>query len=187
MGIISTIEDAILAAAETALGATVKKKETIPGGWTMDTLKRALQFAPGVYVAFQGTGTGASDGYLNGRFSVYVVSKGASETDRRRGNQRVIGAYEMLELLLPVLAGRTVPEIGTMAVTGVDNLFRDAMFELGGTVYSINLTLPNMPFDYRADESLLADFVLFHAEAYNEGGIEAGEDPLIIGEQELNQ
>ena len=46
------------------------------------------------------------------------------------------------------------------------------------TTYGINIAVPNMPFDYRMDESGLANFVLFHGEAYNEDGIEAEEDPL---------
>jgi phage gp37-like protein len=186
MAIIDVVEDAILAAVTAVLGATVKKMETVPGGWTFDTLKRALQSAPGVYVAFHGAAPGGADGYFDGRFSVYMVSKGASETDRRRGNQRVIGAYDMVERLLPKLSVLTVPDVGSAKVSGVDNLFRDAMFDLGGTVYGINLTMPNMPFDYQVDETTLADFVLFHGEAYNEGGIVAVEDPLIISEQQLN-
>lgn len=186
MGMISGVEDAIIAAANAALGATVRKIETVPGGWTMDSLTRALQFSPGVYVACHGFAPGSADDCLDGRFTVYVVNKGASEEDRRRGNARVIGAYEMIELLLPRLSSMTVPEIGSLAVKGVDNLFRDAMFDLGGTVYGINLTLPNVSLDYQADESQLADFVLFHAEAYDEDGIAAGDDPLIIGEQQLN-
>jgi hypothetical protein len=167
------------------LGNTVREKKTVPGGWTMATLTRALQFAPGVYVAFQGAVPGTGEGYYNGRFTVYTVSKGANEQDRRRGNQRAIGAYDMLELLLPPLSVLYVEDIGTLSVTGIDNLFRDAMFELGGTVYGINITVPNMPFDYQLDESALANFVLFHGEAYNEDGIASEEDPLIISEQEL--
>jgi hypothetical protein len=185
MGIITDIEDAVLEMVDITLGDTVREKKTIPGGWTMATLTRALQFAPGVYVAFQGCTPGVSDGYLNGRFTVYTVSKGASEHDRRRGNPRAIGAYEMLELLLPPLSVLAIDNLSSPIVSGVDNLFRDAMFDLGGTVYGINLTVPNMPFDFTADESALANFVLFHGEAYNEGGIAAEEDPLIIGEQQL--
>ncbi len=163
MGVISTIEDALLAAVETALGSTVRKKESLPGGWTSDMLTRALQASPGVYAAFQGGRRGAGDGYQSGRFTVYVVAKGAREAERRRGNSRVIGVYEMLELLLPPLDGLAIPDIGTMEVTGIDNLFRDAMFDLGGTVYGIGLTLPNMPFDYLTDTTSLDDFITFDA------------------------
>ncbi|MHB1183394.1 MAG: phage protein Gp37 [Desulfobulbia bacterium] len=189
MGIISDVEAAILAVVNTALGATIKRKGTVPGGWTMKTLEQALQFAPGIYVAFQGAVPGADDGYYDGRFTVYLVNKGAIEPVRRHGNPRVIGAYDMLERLLPPLAVLTVPDIGTLKGGAIDNLFRDAMFDLGGTVYGINLILPNMPFDFEADltNPSLADFILWHGEAYNEGGIAAGENPLIISEQKLHQ
>ncbi len=163
MGLIATVEDALLAEIGAALGNTVRKTGSLPGGWTLDALQRALQFAPGAYVAFQGANPGSGAGYLNGRFTVYVVSKGASEADRRRGNARVMGAYDMLERLLPRLAVLRVPDIGSLKVAGVDNLFRDAMFELGGTVYGINLGLPNMPFDYQADTTSLDDFITFDA------------------------
>ena len=163
MGSIATVEDAILAEVDAALGNTIRSRDTLPGGWTMDTLQRALQFAPGVYVAFQGLAQAQTPGHYDGRFSVYVVVKGAVEADRRRGNARVIGAYDILELLLPRLDGLTVSGIGTLRVRGVDNLFRDAMFDLGGTVYGINLALGNMPFEYQADMSTLDDFVTFDA------------------------
>lgn len=184
---IAEIEDTIIAVVKSALGSTVREVKTIPGGWTLDALKRALQFSPGVYVAFIGAGKGTSDGYFNGRFMVYMVTKGASEAERRLGNARTIGAYEMLERLVPPLSILTVPDVGSAMVDGVDNLFRDVMFELGGTVYAIKLTVPNMPFDYQAEESGLDNFVLFHGEAYDEGGIDGEEDPLIVSEQQLHQ
>ena len=186
MGVIATIEDALVTEVKGVLGATVKKVETLPGGWTHKSLQRALQFAPGVFVAFNGGRGGISDGYIDGRFSVYLVTKGPGEEERRRGSGRVIGVYEMVELLVPALSVFAVPEIGSAVVNGVDNLFRDAMFELGGTVYAINLTMPNMPFDFEPDITGLADFVLWHGEAYNEGGVVGGEDPLIIAEQKVN-
>ena len=163
MPILAAIEDALLAEVDAALGNTIRRRDSLPGGWTLDTLRRALQFAPGAYVAFQGAKPGARQGYHDGRFTVYVVSKGASESGRRRGNARVIGAYDMLERLLPRLSVLTVPDIGSIRIAGIENLFRDAMFDLGGTVYGINLELPNMPFDYAADLASLDDFVTFDA------------------------
>ncbi len=163
MGVISTIEDALLTVVGSTLGTTVRRKESLPGGWTHDMLSRALQYSPGVYACFQGGRRGVGDGYQTGRFTVYAVAKGAREAERRRGNARVIGAYEMLEFLLPVLDGLQVPDIGTMEVTGIDNLFRDAMFDLGGTVYGISLAMGNMPLDYLTDTAALDDFVTFDA------------------------
>lgn len=175
MGLISGVEDAILAEVVAALERTVSKVETIPGGWTMDALTRALQFAPGVYCAFLGTSPGQNEGYHTGRFTVYLVSKGASETDRRRGNSRVIGAYDMLERLLPRLDGLDIPEVGRLRVSGVENLFRDALFDLGGTVYGITMNLPNMPF-VAFDGTALDLFDTFHADldqAPADGAIDA--------------
>jgi phage gp37-like protein len=182
---IATTEDAILAAAQAALGATVRTVEAVPGGWTMETLQRALQRAPGVYVAFQGATPGTAQGYLNGRFTVYCVTKGADESARRRGTPRVIGAYDLIAQLAPLLGGLPVADVGTLALAGIDNLFRDAMFDLGGTVYGIQLSLPNMPFDYQADLTVLSDFVLWHADHYNPGGIATGEAPLATDEVQL--
>lgn len=179
---IAQTEDALIAAAREALGKTVRQVEAVPGGWTMETLQRALQFAPGVYTTFQGAVAGSSQNYLNTRFTVYCVTKGADEQARRRGNQRVIGAYDMVALLAPTLGDMTVPGVGTLVLRGIDNLFRDAMFELGGTVYGIQLELPNMPFDFQADLASFADFKLWHADHYNPGGIAAGEDPLATDE-----
>ncbi|WP_241085736.1 phage protein Gp37 [Candidatus Vondammii sp. HM_W22] len=160
---IATTEDAIITAAKATLGQTVRRLESVPGGWTLDTLKRALQFAPGVYVTFQGAVNGISQGYLSGRFTVYCVTKGADEQARRRGNERVIGAYDLVARLAPELNDLRVPEIGILQLRGIDNLFRDAMFDLGGTVYAIQFELPNIPLDYLADESAMDDFVTFDA------------------------
>src|SRR3546814_3865830 len=110
-----------------------------------------------------------TQGYLGARFSVYCVTKGADDLDRRRGTGRVIGAYDLVCQLAPVLNGLDVPDVGTLNLLGIDNLFRDAMFDLGGTVYSLQFELPNMDFTYQADLSgaEFVDFTTWHAEHYN--------------------
>ena len=164
MSVIATVEDAIVATAKTALGfpaaPVVRVVDVLPGGWTLDMLKRALQAAPAVYVAFAGGAQQSSLGYVHGRFSVYAVTKGPVEEDRRRGNPRVIGAYDIVERLATHLDEIDVPDIGTLFVRGVENVFRDALFDLGGTVYALNTELPNMPWP-KKDISALASFVTF--------------------------
>lgn len=165
MGIIATVEAAILAQVQTTLGAAVKVKESLAGSWTLDLLKKAIQMAPGVYVAFlSGRGNPDADGYMDGSFVVFVVAGGPLEAQRRQGTPRVIGAYEIVERLVPVLAGLNVPDVGTLRVQDVNNLFKEATFELGGTVYGITLSLPNMPMTYQADLARLADFITFAAD-----------------------
>lgn len=162
LGMIADIEDRILEIAETALTDKVRVYASLPGGWTLDMLERALQTAPGIYTTFAGS-TRKQEGVHDGRFTVYTVTKGADESARRRGTPRVIGAYEMVERLAADLDESAVTDIGTLIVNGIDNLFRDAMFDLGGTVYGIQLTLPNMPFEYALDLAGLDDFVTFDA------------------------
>lgn len=166
MDVIATVEDAIVAKAKTALGlpsaAVVRQVETLPGGWTLDMLRRALQMAPGVHIAFLGGQAQSDGGYIHARFAVYAVSKGAREEDRRRGNVREIGAYEILEILGTQLDRLDVPDIGTLFVRGVENVFSEAMFELGGTVYALTLELPNLPWPAK-DIGALAPFVTYEA------------------------
>jgi len=164
MAIIQAVEEAMIAAAGGALGNTVREMESIPGGWTLDMLKRALQRSPSVYVAFLGAKRGVNDGYHDGSFAMYLVTKAPLEPGRRRGTPREIGAYDLIETLAPRLDGLTVADVGTLKLQRIDNLFRDAMFDLGGAVYGLMCELPNMPLPYEADESALADFITFHAD-----------------------
>lgn len=158
MSVISQIEDALLAKAELLLEDKVRVFESLPGGWTMDMLTRALQKAPGVYVAFQGLRESSHRQMFDGRFTLYCVTKGADELARRRGNSRVIGSYDMVCILAPVFARFTIDEIGTSRVRGVDNLFRDAMFDLGGTVYGIQIEVPHLSLSELDDGADLNDF-----------------------------
>lgn len=164
MSLIAAIEEAVLATVAQVLGSTVREKKSLGGGWTMEMLDKALQFAPGVYVAFLGGGPMAQPGAFDGKFMVYVVTKGALEPARRQGGLGTIGAYDILERLLSRLDGMLVPGIGSLVVTGIDNLFRDAMFDLGGTVYGIGLTMLNMSLLIDLDESSLDDFITFAAD-----------------------
>lgn len=159
---IAQIEDALLALVADVLGNTLKETGTLPGGWTHDTLQRALQFAPGVYVGFIGMVPGVND-RLHGRFTLYAVTKGPKDQHRRRGTPREIGAYEIIERLLSRLTDFTVEGAGRAEVRSVDNLFRDAMFDLGGTVYGIQLQFQNLCYADKVDPTTLDDFITFDA------------------------
>jgi len=137
---IIAVETAILQAATVAL-PDLKDAASLPGNWTADTLKKAIQMAPGVYVSFLG---GSNSDYrgaeIDARFDVYLVSKGAIEHYRR--DHQPGGAYGMVSAMLPVLHKMTVPDVGVLRLNKVSNLFKDALFNLGGTVYAINLSIP---------------------------------------------
>lgn len=161
MSTIDAIEQAILVAVDKTLGAVIREKKSLGGGWTMEMLDRALQFAPGVYVAFVEGGKVSAARTIPGRFEVYSVTKGAVEAARRQGSPGTIGAYDIVERLLASLDGLQVAGVGTMAATGPKNLFREAMFDMGGTVYAITLELPDIPLPAALDDSALANFETF--------------------------
>lgn len=156
---ITEIEAALLNLARQTLGDTVRQYGSIPGGWTNEILSRALQFAPGVYVGFTGGG-GAEIGQGTAlRFAVYIVNKGPVEESRRRGT---IGAYQMIERLIPGYSELEIPDIGSVRVGSIENLFRDLMYEMGGTVYSLSIEVPRVVFPIATGD--LADFQTFHAD-----------------------
>lgn len=142
---INAIAAAMIEAAKHRLGATIKTYDTLGGQWTMDTLTRALQQAPGVYVSFIGGKPNGAAGYLSAEFAVYCVNKAAVEVARREGTPRTIGANEMVELLAAHLDRLVIENIGSMKLTSIDNLFTDAMFDLGGIVYGARFTVAAMP------------------------------------------
>lgn len=168
MSILTTIEEQLLQLARDALGNSVQQIESIGGGWTADNLQRALQFAPGVYVAFSHANRGQMNGYLDANFKVYVVSKGANDKVRRRGTARVIGAYDMLARLAYRYAGHRLTDISTLRLNGIENLFQEALFDIGGSVYAISLTVPSISFEAEAEFDSLDDFIVFDAE-YSQG------------------
>lgn len=164
MSVITTVEDAIVAKAKTALGfpaaPVVREVTTLPGGWTLEMLRRALQMAPGVHLAFLGGQAQSDGGYIHARFAAYAVSKGAREDERRRGNAREIGAYEIVEILGAHLDRLAITGVGTIFARSVENVFSEAMFDLGGTVYALTLEVQNMPWPEKSTAAL-APFVTF--------------------------
>lgn len=164
MSLIASIEDDIIAQAKTLFGARLRAVESLPGDWDDETLKRVLRNVPGMYVVFAG-GTPAQPGALTARitasFLVYAVTGHASgEAARRRGDSLQIGAYEILELLIPRLHGHVVPNIGTLIFAGVQNLFTGAIDKQGVAVYAAQFQMQLLwPADL--DLSTLDPFVTF--------------------------
>jgi phage gp37-like protein len=163
---ILAVEDALIAECTTALGTKVRGVQSLPGDWDDDMLRRFLRLVPGVYVSFGGGGVprqGATGLELDSRWIVYVGTGHASgETARRRGDALQAGAYELLEVLLPRLHGLLVPNVGSVRVTDVSNLWTGSIDRQGLAVYAIALTLP-MALDIVAGDDVLAPFETFAA------------------------
>lgn len=162
---LAAIEDAIIERCASLVGEHVRAIESLPGSWSDDTLRAALRRVPGIYVAWSG-GPAMSGGRagINGRYAVYVVTGQASgERARRRGTSREIGAYEVLERIVPGLHGYTVPDVGSLQLERVDNLYSDRADQQGIVIYGAVFSLAKMMFPPVFDAGDLADFVTFHA------------------------
>ncbi|WP_421793408.1 phage protein Gp37 [Hydrocarboniphaga effusa] len=161
---IAAVEDAITARARLLCGNRVRDVATIPAEWDANLLERVLRALPGVFIAFVGGADktpGGTTASFDAIFSVIAVTNHASgELARRRGDSRVIGAYDLIELLIPGLHKLKVPDVGTLIFQRVENLYTGALDKLGIAAYAALFAMP-LSFDTPVDESTLAPFETF--------------------------
>jgi hypothetical protein len=166
MSIIAAVEDDILAVVAATLPGKLRDSGSLPGSWSVDLLKQLLQKAPSVYVAFNGGSVNDNDlCTIDARFDVYAVTKEPAEITRRRGTSTAIGAYDIIQAVVPKLHMHTVPGIGTLHGKDITNLFANVLTTLGGTVYGARLTLPKMSLKVAFSDATLGNFITFHAES----------------------
>ncbi|SNT07673.1 phage protein Gp37 [Pseudomonas segetis] len=158
------IEDEIIARCKRVVGQHVRTIEDLPGNWDEQTLKAARRNVPGIYIAWSGgRGLPGSRASMTSRYAVYVVTGQASgERERRRGNNRQVGAYELLERIVPAVHGLAVKDVGTLQLEQVDNLYSDRADQQGIVIYGAVYTLKT-PFPAPLDANDLADFETYHA------------------------
>ncbi|MAZ33386.1 MAG: hypothetical protein CMO06_09605 [Thalassospira sp.] len=160
---IAEAEDAIVNAVRDALGETVQTVETLPGPWDQDALVLAFRKMPGVWVYFDGGAPGKGRGRLNGQFLVYAVTSHASGgRERQRGNTRQIGAYEIIERVVPSLDQRSAGDLGTLHFGGLRVLTPASAQRKGVAVYEMAFGL-EMAFPAPRDAADLADFAIYSA------------------------
>ncbi|KGE77651.1 phage protein Gp37 [Halomonas salina] len=162
---LAEIEDAIIARCQEVVGDSVKTVADLPGRWDNKTLRAALRKVPGIYVAWGGAkGEGSSrQPVAHARYVVYVVTGHASgERERRRGNSRQVGAYELLERVVPAVHNLSVDGVGTLAFENLDNLYADHFDNEGVVIYGAAYRLKLM-FPAAFDVNDLAPFTLYTA------------------------
>lgn len=164
---LAEVENTMIERCRQLIGEHVKTIEDLPGSWDEATLKAARRKVPGIYIAWSGgpavPGTRA---LLNSRYAVYVVTGQASgERARRRGNGREVGAYEILERVVPGLHALSVEGVGSLQLERVDNLYSDRADQQGVVIYGAVFSLNRMMFPAALDASGLADFQTFHADS----------------------
>ncbi|MCY4753260.1 phage protein Gp37 [Pelomonas aquatica] len=165
--IISTVESHLVDTLKAAVAGTRLRVQDLPGDWDDDMLRRLLELAPCVLVSFSGGQVprrGATRAIIDSGWLVYVVTSHPSgEQARRRGNAQAIGAYEVISrLIVPLLHGHTVPGVGTLELSGIQDLFTGAVERQGLAVYACAFNMP-MGFDVAVDGAL-GDFATFAAQ-----------------------
>jgi len=164
---IATVEDAIVNRIKAVLGISVRTVEALPGDWDDDMLKRLLRLVPGVFVAFAGgapKSVGSTSPDIDSQWIVYVVTGHASgEAPRRRGDALQIGAYELIQILVPALHLQKVSGGGTLMFAGVDNLYTGTIDKQGIAVYAIRYQV-QVCMSMELDLSTLDDFETFDAQ-----------------------
>jgi len=166
---ISAVEDHIVDITKQSLGGALRAVEVLPNALNLALLKTILPLAPAVYTTFLGgrPGTVDTDGAtINGRFDVYIITRHVgNDSARRRGDSTTIGAYQIIERLIPDLHDSNITDIGRLRLTNVQNLFSIQLEEtFKSALYALTFELPNMPFSYEVDMDSLDNFEHFHAD-----------------------
>jgi len=161
------VEDYLIAEIKKLFGRRLKAVDSLPGDWDSDMLKRLIISAPAVYLAFTGGPRIKEQDTIvgiNGRWSFFVITAHASgAAARRRGDSVQIGAYEIISLLAPHFDRLTVPDVGTLELERVENLYSGTIDTKGVSLYACLFTLPTY-FDDIPDLSVLDNFEEFHGD-----------------------
>jgi phage gp37-like protein len=164
---IAAAEDAIVARIKKIAGDGLRACESLPANFDVAEVHARARLAPAVYVSFLGGEPLAeNDLVLDARFAVFVLTGGGNELQRRRGAAPAqgSGAYALMMLILPLLHGHTLKDIGTLTCTAVDNLYSDALDQLGVSLYSATFKVPVVLDASDDPEGDLAAFLHFHAD-----------------------
>ncbi|HEY9105225.1 MAG TPA: phage protein Gp37 [Roseateles sp.] len=165
--VITRVETHLVDTLTAAVAGTKLRVRDLPADWDDDMLRKLLTLAPCVLVSFSGGQVrqrGATRAEIDGQWVVYAVTSHPSgEQPRRRGNAQAIGAYEIVSrLIVPVLHGHQVPDVGALALTGIQDLFTGSVERQGLAVYGCSFAVP-MAFEISPGQAL-ADFATFAAQ-----------------------
>lgn len=164
---LTEVEDHLVAETKALFGQKLKVVDSLPGDWDADMLKRIIISAPAVYLAFTGGPRIKENNTTVGiesRWSFFAVTGHISGTAaRRRGDSVQIGAYEIISRILPHFDRHTVPDVGTMELERVENLYNGTIESRGVSIYTALFSL-QVYFDDIPDLSALADFEEFQGD-----------------------
>jgi phage gp37-like protein len=166
MSLLSTTEDAMIALIKGLIGQNLREVSTLDGTWTLGELQRSLQVAPCVRVAFLGgKATEVENASINADFGVYAISKMPTQKQQRRGTPQEIGAYDMIEGIVPSLNEKVIAGVGTLFLKRIDAVFTEQTFQMGGSVFAAIFELRNLVIAEAFDPTAFQDFLTFDAQS----------------------
>jgi phage gp37-like protein len=162
-------EDGLLAKIRAKLmpqgAAKVRSVEALDGAWDENTLKAVLLLVPAVFIFWSGGRPvpNARTATMDAEWIVYAVTSNASgAAARRRGDGKAVGAYELVDTLVPLLHNCTIDGVGTLKFAGAECLFNGKIDKQGVCCYAISFTMTDS-FPAEVDESALEPFETFAA------------------------
>ena len=165
---ITLIEDDIIARVKTHFGPVLRTADSVPGPLNSEeTLKKMLRAAPAVFVLFAGgrnPAPGKNLPEIQGRWVLYIVTAHAGgQADRRRGDGRQIGAYEIIEQLVPLLDGFCPANESALDLVDINNLYSGSIDNQGVALYALTFSV-RMDLSALPDSSTLDDFLTAHVD-----------------------
>lgn len=142
----SRIEEAVIARVKTLAGDYLREVTDIPNDWRSDSrwVDRLLRSVPGVYVCWLGgpqDPSAANEPRIQSSVGVLVATGQTTERDRRHGTGREVGAYELIDVLVPGLHAMNIEGLGPMLLTTVVNLFEGSLESKGLALYGLYFSL----------------------------------------------
>jgi phage gp37-like protein len=179
--IITTTENYLITTISELFGYRLRLVDSLPGALNESVIKAIAATTPAVYVAF--LGGRLADPVWASNWGFYVATGQGNHKQRRQGEARVLGAYDIIDVLLSYLHKHYVQDVGTLRFDRVQNLFTLPLDKNGVTVYGLTFTLP-MPFEEQPGTDTLADFATYHAE---HSLVPGDDEPAAIDEITLEQ
>lgn len=187
-GWITDIEKGIIdlaAAAFTRDGkSALKTVGSLPGEFTAESVAQMRIETPALYVLFLGGRLAQGmDDRIDTSWALYAVtSHQGGQVQRRHGDTREIGAYEIVSVAVAALNGVTVAGCGPFRIAQVENLFTGQLMKRAIAAYAATFTLPVDVPGTLDPETDLADFNIYHSDWTDE----ADDLPLPPGDHPVN-
>ncbi|MBL4906961.1 MAG: DUF1834 family protein [Sneathiella sp.] len=139
--------------------------DSLPGEFDAKSVSLLALQAPAVYLLWTGgEGDGSSFPSINSHWSFYILTgHHGGHAQRQQGTTQQIGAYEIIQRLIPALHHYDISDVGTLVFEQAENLFTKELFDQGITAYKASFLLP-MPLPPITDPGLLGDLETYHSD-----------------------